>query len=91
MIVAAHHHKTPPTPKCAVRAAPVTTTDKAHRSMMTRKDTNNKRTHLGITNKISMNQQHTNQTFKKIQKFKKISNLIDIKQHRRKKETQMER
>jgi hypothetical protein len=42
MIVVAHHHKIAPTPKRAVRAALVTTTDKAHRSMTTRKYTNNK-------------------------------------------------
>jgi hypothetical protein len=50
MIVAAHHHKIDPTPKRAVHAALVTTTDKAHRSTMTRKDTNKKHTNLGITN-----------------------------------------
>jgi hypothetical protein len=44
MIVAARHHKIAPTPKRAVRAALVTTTDKAHCSTTTRKDTNNKHT-----------------------------------------------
>jgi hypothetical protein len=50
MIVAEHHRKISPSPKCAVREAQATTTDKAHRSTMTRKDTKNKDTNLGITN-----------------------------------------
>jgi hypothetical protein len=54
-IVAAHHHRIARTPKCAVRAALVTTTDKAHFSVSTRKDTNHKRKHLGITKEISTN------------------------------------
>jgi hypothetical protein len=58
MIMAAHHHKITPTPKRAVRAALVTTTDKAHLFMTTIKDTNNKHTHLGKTNERSMDQLH---------------------------------
>jgi hypothetical protein len=44
MSVVAHHHKIVPTPKRAVCAALVTTTDRAQRSTMTRKD-NNRKTH----------------------------------------------
>jgi hypothetical protein len=64
MIVAARHHNIAPTPKHAVRAALVTTTEKVHHSTTTRKDTKNKHTHLGITNKISIDQQHMNHTQK---------------------------
>jgi transposase InsO family protein len=37
MIVAAHHHNIAPSPKCAVRASLVTTTDNAHCSVTTKK------------------------------------------------------
>jgi hypothetical protein len=83
MIVAAHHRKIAPTPKCAVRAALAETTDKAHCSTMTRKDTNNKHTHLGITNEdIWISDTQTTQKQTKI-----VSNLINFKQYRRNKPT----